>query len=120
MVGSTAIGPRLPAGVLRSRSVPSCGELGEQADLAADQLVPVAEVEALVLAVDAAAGIGGPEQQRGDAAERVGERPDERDGAADAHAHRVDAEAGAQRAVGGVERPAGRARSATPAPRRAA
>ncbi len=80
----------------------------EQAHLALDELVPVAEVEALVLAVDAAARIGGAEEQRGDAAERVGERTDERDGAADAHVHGIDAEAGAQRALGGVERPAGR------------
>ena len=43
-------------------------------------------------------GSSGPMQQRGDAAERVGERTDERDRAAHAHQHRVGAEPGAQRA----------------------
>ena len=47
-----------------------------------------------------APGIVGTHQQRGDAAERVGERADERDRAADAHQHRLDAEAGVQRRGG--------------------
>ena len=53
-------------------------------------------------------GIVGTHQQRGDAAERVGERPDERDRAAHTHQHRLDAEAGVQRALGRVERGPGR------------
>src|SRR5207245_9339859 len=65
-------------------------------------------MQALVLAVNATVRIGGPEQQRGDAAERVGERSDERDRTADAHQHRVDTEARAQRAPRRVERGAGR------------
>ena len=65
-------------------------------------------MQALVFTVDAARRVGGPEQQGGDSSERLGERTDEGDGAADAHAHRIDAEARPQRARRGVERPAGR------------
>ena len=83
-------------------------ELVEQEHLGADQAAPVGEMQALVLAVDVRAGIVGTHQQRGDAAERVGERADERDRATDAHQHRFDPEAGVQRAPRRVERGAGR------------
>ena len=107
--------PRLPAAPQRSR----CRVPASSSTSLVDQLVPVAEVEALVLAVDAAAGIGGAEEQRGDAAERVGERADERDRAADAHVHRDRRRSRRAARARWRRTPSPSGRSATRAPRRA-
>src|SRR5690348_11582721 len=81
-------------------------EFGEETDLGLDELPPIAEVQALVLTVDPARRIGGAEQERRYATERVGEGTDERDRTTDAHHDRLGAERRAQRALRRVERPA--------------
>ena len=92
-------------------------ELVVEMDGRAHALLPVAEVEALVLRMSAARGILDAGQQARRALQEVGERLDEADRAAGAHHRGLLSEAGLQRAACGVERRAVRIR---PPPRRAA